>query len=510
MPHHYAETNTVNAAGGKAFRKSPAFELLSVIFTTLLRESTGKFYETQTETIGRLRILVRQNPRFAAQAAVWARRVLGLRSISHAVAAMVCYYTKGKGETWVREFVEAVVYRPDDAIEIIAAYFHFFGEGKTIRKPGGKRGKRVPVVLPYPLKKGIAAALSKLDAYQLAKYQKTGQAISLVDVFNLVHPKPTPQNADAFRLFVRGELKNVDTWEARLSAAGSDPARKSQVWHELLAERKLGYFAALRNLRNILEQAPGVIPKVCELLTSPGLVERSLILPFQFVRAYKEVVASGLPHSQTVAAAIEEAVALSCRNIPKLPGRTLVALDESGSMGAVETDRTPANIGSLFAAIVMKSQPGAHYMSFSDKAIYKPLRANASLFGTLTEIRQNWRGSSTNFHSIFEAATTGYDNIIILSDGEGWTFGEGWDKQAGAPTVARRQYEQRHKVLPFIVMFDLTGSNSMMFPEDSVAILSGFSDKVFGLLVELRKNPSALVHEVTQVDFKALNEADDE
>ena len=50
----------------------------------------------------------------------------------------------------------------------------------------------------------------------------------------------------------------------------------------------------------------------------------------------------------------------------------------------------------------------------------------------------------------------------------------------------------------------------MMFPEDSVAVLSGFSDKIFALLTELRKNPSALVHEVTQVDFQALNEADGE
>jgi len=510
MPHHHAQTDTVNAAGGKAFRKSPAFELLSLIFTTLLHEPKGKFYESEAQTLERLKTLVKHSPRFAAQAAVWARRVLGLRSISHAVAALVCYYTKGKGETWVKQFVESVIYRPDDALEIVAAYFAFFGGGKTIRKPGGKRGKKVPVTLPYPLKKGIAAALSKLDGYRLAKYQKTGQAISLVDVFNLVHPKPTPENAEAFRQFVRGELKNVDTWEARLSAAGSDPAKKAQVWRELVAERKLGYFATLRNLRNILEQAPEVIPQVCEFITNPKAVENSLILPFQFVRAYKEVLASGFVHSRVVADAIEEAVALSCRNIPKLPGRTLVALDESASMGGVETDRSPANIGSLFAAIVLKSQPGAHFMSFANRATYKPIRTNMSLFATLNDIRQNWNGGSTNFHSIFEAATTGYDNIIILSDGEGWQFGDSWDSQAGAPTAARRQYEQRHKVLPFIVMFDLTGSKTMMFPEDSVAVLSGFSDKIFALLTELRKNPSALVHEVTQVDFQALNEADGE
>lgn len=511
MPHHYAKTDTVNAAGGKAFRKSPAFELLSLVFCALLSaRKTPKFYESEASVISRLRALVQAQPLFAAQAALWARRVLGLRSISHAVAAMVCYYTKGQGLPWVRQFVQAVVFRPDDAIEVIAAYFHFFGNGKSIRKPGGKKGKRVPVTLPYPLKKGIASALSELDGYQLAKYQKTSQAISLVDVFNLVHPRPSAENGQAFRDFVRGELKNTDTWEARLSAAGGDRIKKEEAWCSLIEERKLGYLAALRNIRNILEQAPGAVDALLGFIRNPTAVARSLVLPFQFARAYKEVGSCGLPRATEAAAAIQAAVELSCKNIPVLPGRTLVALDESGSMGEPSNDSLPAGVGALFAAVLLKSQPGADYLSFSDTARYKNVNPTSPLFEVVTNIHRDWRRGSTNFHSIFTSARERYDNIIILSDGEGWVMGERWDQEAGAPTVARRQYEEKFKVLPFIVMFDLTGEKTMMFPEDSVAILSGFSDKVFTLLRELRRNPTALIDEVAATNFADVNEGDKE
>ena len=63
-------------------------------------------------------------------------------------------------------------------------------------------------------------------------------------------------------------------------------------------------------------------------------------------------------------------------------------------------------------------------------------------------------------------------------------------------------------VLPFIVTFDLAGYSSAMFPENSVAVLAGFSDKVFALLRELRKDPQALVNEVRKVDFASINEAE--
>lgn len=510
-PHHHAVTDTVNAAGGLAFRKSNAFALITLVFNALLSKATAdKYYESEAATIARLQTLVAEDPELGAKCAVFARRVLGLRSISHTVAAIVCHVTKGQGLPWVRPFVQSVVYRADDAIEITAAYFHLYAKGVSIRKASKRRGKKVPVTLPNPLKRGVADALEQLDGYALAKYKKSSAPVSLADLFNLYHPKPRPENAEAVAAFIKGELKNVDTWEARVSKAGPDKVKKEEAWCSLFEERKLGYFAMLRNLRNILEQAPGAVDHAIKFLKNKTAISKSLILPFQFLRAYREIEACGLPRAAEVALAIDEAMSIACQNIPVLPGRTLVALDESGSMGARDTDTSPAGRGSMFAAIVLKSQPGADFMAFSTNAQLQPMDTSSTLFGLTKAIRSRWQSGSTNFHAIFDTATAAYENIIIISDQEGWTLGKSWTSEMGAPTSARRRYEQRVKVLPFITVFDLAGAGEMMFPEDSVATLSGWSEKVFTLLRELRKDPAALVNEVRKIDFAAINEDDED
>jgi 60 kDa SS-A/Ro ribonucleoprotein len=60
---------------------------------------------------------------------------------------------------------------------------------------------------------------------------------------------------------------------------------KAEAWAELLRTRKIGYFALLRNLRNIAEQAPELVPTACELLTDERLIRKSLVLPFRFSTA---------------------------------------------------------------------------------------------------------------------------------------------------------------------------------------------------------------------------------
>ena len=102
------------------------------------------------------------------------------------------------------------------------------------------------------MKKGFATALGRFDDYQLAKYKGEGKEVKLVDVVNLVHPTQTAKNNFAISKLVNGELKSHDTWESELSAAGNDTEAKKTVWNRLLDERKLGYFALLRNLRNII------------------------------------------------------------------------------------------------------------------------------------------------------------------------------------------------------------------------------------------------------------------
>ena len=70
---------TMNRAGGQAYVQSAKMQLASVLLTSFARDQyyrSGK--ETFAELIG---LLAKVDPRFAAQAAVYARTAFGMRSI---------------------------------------------------------------------------------------------------------------------------------------------------------------------------------------------------------------------------------------------------------------------------------------------------------------------------------------------------------------------------------------------------------------------------------------------
>jgi hypothetical protein len=69
-----------------------------------------------------------------------------------------------------------------------------------------------------------------------------------------------PRHSEALKALVAGTLKSADTWESAISAAGKTEggeqavdAKKKEEWARLIKERKLGYFALIRNIRNIAE-----------------------------------------------------------------------------------------------------------------------------------------------------------------------------------------------------------------------------------------------------------------
>lgn len=188
---------TVNLAGGDAFRESPKLELAALLLTATLQDG---FYRSGDRTAARVKELIAQNgdKRFVAKAALHARTEAGLRSVTHLAAGELAHAVKG--ETWTAPFFARLVRRPDDALEILAYTLAVHGR---------------PV--PNSLKKGLGAALARFDEYQLAKYRRADAEVSLVDAVNLVHPPHT----EALRKLVNGTLAPAETWETRLTQAVS-------------------------------------------------------------------------------------------------------------------------------------------------------------------------------------------------------------------------------------------------------------------------------------------------
>jgi 60 kDa SS-A/Ro ribonucleoprotein len=472
-------TKIENKAGGLAYAQSPELELVSILLTSFANDS---FYRSANETFQRLKELIAiSDKQFVAKAAVYARTEFGMRSITHVVASELAKHLGG--QAWAKDFYSAIVYRPDDMMEILS--YHTANNGK----------------IPNSMKKGIAKAFDKFDKYKLAKYRGEGKGFKLIDVVNMVHPIPVEGNAEAINALVKGELKSFDTWEVELSKAGqvatSEEEKqdfKKEVWIKLITEKKLGYFALLKNLRNIIEQAPEIINVALEQLTNEALIKKSLVLPFRFLTAFEEVQKlNDGKIVRTVLMALNKAVDISINNVPKFDGETLVVLDVSGSMQeAGMGTKSPHIIGALFSAVLAKSN-NCDFMVFSDHAQYHNINPMDSTITISNSLR--FAAGGTNFHSIFQTANKKYDRVIILSDMQGWIGHE-------TPTREFNEYKKSTGANPFVYSFDLKSYGSMQFPEQNVFCLAGFSEKVFTIMGLLEKDKKALINEIKKVELK--------
>ncbi len=466
---------TVNYAGGEAFTQDPKLELASLLLTSFLKD---QHYRSGDETVERIRELIDQLPdkSFAAKAALYARTKYGMRSVSHVVAREIA---RVSGASWTARFFDKIVYRPDDLTEILSLYWATNNGKKTI---------------PHAMKKGFAAALHRLDGYQLAKYRGQQKAVKLVDATNLFHPQAT----EALTALIEDRLKSTDTWESKLTQAGQMAETedrvaelKSEAWAELIRTRKIGYFALLRNLRNLLEQCPEVIDEAVAMLTDERLISTSLVLPFRYTTAIDALMqAEGVDTLKVrqVIQAINRAVDISLKNVPHFPGRTLVALDTSSSMMG-----QPIKIGALFAAILYKAN-AADLMTFDESARCVNLNPSDSTLSLAGMIERGATGGGTNFHAIFHEATKAYDRIIILSDMQGWI---GYD----APTASFEAYKRRTKANPHVFSFDLQGYGTLQLPQPQVYCLAGFSEKTLDLMKMLEEDRHALVRQIEAVEL---------
>jgi len=506
------EKTVTNVAGGASFKESPKMEFASTLLTSFL---SNTYYEDADKRIDRIADLIGkiEDKKFCAKAAIYARKVFGMRSVSHMVAGELAKHVKG--EVWMRPFIQKVVHRPDDMIEILSYYMGKYGKPipNSLKrrcvwnfKRDKKSGKWVKTTRrATPNEAGLHLALKHFDAYQLAKYRAARKDISLVDVINIIHPVGTEKNAEALKMLVNDELRSTETWEAKMSNIGQADASeeekaqaKSETWHQMIKSRKLGYFALLRNLRNIIDQAPEAVEDACKMLVDERLIQKSLVLPFRYTSAMDAVGAIRGTKSRRVMVAIDDAIEVACKNVPKFEGETLVVVDCSGSMIG-----KPSQIASLFAGVMAKSNQ-CDLMVFNERAKYITYNPKDSV-STIAKLIC-YATAGTNFNAIFQTANKKYDRIVILSDMQGWMvntdrYGWGLGQEGGAPTQSFKTYKAKYNAKPKVYSFNLNDYGTLMFPEEDVLCVAGFSQKVFDLMKLFETDSNAMINEIEKVEI---------
>ena len=393
-----ARLNTLNLnfgprthEGAPARHISPELQLRRSTLACLLWEN--QFYEDGVEIAGRIAELV---PKVAAEKvaalAIEAREQMKLR---HAPLALVREMARHKTHrALVSETLARVIQRADELAEFVAIYW----------KDG-----RVP--LSGQVKKGLAAAFPKFDEYQLAKYDRGGP-IKLRDVLFLSHAKPRDAaQAGVWKKLIWGRLNAPDTWEVALSSVGTSGtlargADKREAWERLLSENKLGALALLRNLRNMREA--GVDESL--VLSALGSMRTARVLPFRFLAAAR--------YAPQWEEALEQAMLKCVAGTEKLPGKTIVLVDVSGSMMVPlsrrsEMLRTDAGYG--LAVLLREIAEKVAVFSFSDNLVEVPARRGFALRDAIDTSQPH---NSTQLGKAVETLNRKekYDRLIVITD----------------------------------------------------------------------------------------------
>lgn len=281
----------------------------------------------------------------------------------------------------------SVIQRPDEMSEFLSLYWQ---EGKS--------------AVSNQVKKGLAACFNKFSEYQLAKWNKNSAAIKLRDVMFLSHPKP--QSAEQTALFQRiasDTLVTPDTWETQLSA-GAD---KCETFTRLMTEKKLGALAFLRNLRNMRDS--GVNTGLIRSYASS--VDVSKVLPFRYVAAARIV-----PEFEDM---LESMMFRSLATHDKIPGKTVLVIDVSGSMfGSPISQKSDLDRFDAAAALAMLCREVCEEVeiySFSGNAVRVAPRRGFALREAISSSQSH---GGTQLGRAMETinANGSYDRCIVFTD----------------------------------------------------------------------------------------------
>lgn len=480
-----ARANTVNLAGGAAYVvKDGRKELASVVLSSML--NGDKYYQSDEDRLAQVFSLAAADAEFAAKAMIYARQEGNLRSISHVLANAVL--EGAHGQSYVRKAIRKAIVRPDDMTEMAALWF----------------SRHPDTMLPNAMRRAFKDKLEsgKWDAFQLKRYAKNRSAVKLRDLILLTHPRDT---RGLFKGVIEGTLEAPQTLETKLASG----QKASGAFEDMLREGRLGYMAAVKNIRNALETgiSEEVLDLWCKMISDKHRVLKSRMLPFRFYDAWMAIRDLNVDHFKLkkVKNAFNAALIHSAFNLDMVNKGEKVALvlDESGSMWG-----DPWKHAIILAAVLY------HALGRENVVVYK-FSDNCKKvdFGNQLPIdiieNSHCRGGATLFKAPMRKlidSKTNVDKLIVLTDMQLYESASwGWYHADKDGTFDVYLNEYRRKVNPKVMtlFWDLQGygAGTPIELKDNILLASGFSDKLLSVIPKLWVDEDALVKEISQIEL---------
>ncbi len=530
-----AAANTNNEAGGRAYALSPEHALAQLAVTGTLHNTFYASAEEQLDAI--LALAAKVSPGFVARTAVYCRERGYMKD---APALLVAHLAKRDVG-----LMKVVFPRVIDNGKMLRNFVQIVRSGTVGRRSLGTAPKRA------------AQAWFSSRTPETIFRNALGAQPSMADVIKLVRPSPRKEDGqkDAVREALYGYLigKPVDdaqlppvvqAFEAFKKGATSSAGHERggdrgdrpvpDVPFEMLTALELtrhDWAAIARSMtwtqtrmnlntlhrKGVFEDGD-MVALVAERLRSPESIRRARAFPYQLLAAFR---AAGEEMPAAITAALQDALEIATENVPAVAGKVYVCPDVSGSMqSAVTGHRGSAtsavrcvDVAGLVAASLLRRNPGAEVLPFSDDVVKMPrpinprdsVMTNARILASLPS---GGTACSAPLRHLNGRSARG-DLVVVVSDNQSWAD---FARKGGAPftrgTLMAEEWERFKARNPDarLVLIDLQpNATTQVVDRADVLNVGGFSDAVFDLVSLFAKGELGSSHFASVIESISLS-----
>jgi 60 kDa SS-A/Ro ribonucleoprotein len=509
------KADTLNEAWGLAYKMSPKQALAQYAVSGCLN---GTFYASAAEQLDTILQLAQQvEPEFIARTALYARKQAHMKDMP----ALLCALLSVKGPGLLAEVFDRVI----DSPKMLRNFVQIMRSGVVGRKSLGTLPKRL--------------ILQWLEARSNEKLfvGSIGSDPSLADVIRMVHPKPADGTRGALFAYLIGrphphealpELVRQYEKFKRNTNPGCVPI--PDVPFEMLTSlpltqadwrqiaRNASWQMTRMNLNTFLRH--GVFEDdemthlIADRLRNPRKIAEARVFPYQLMTAYANV-AAGLPVA--IREALQDAMEIAIKNVPRVPGKVFVFPDISGSMRSPLTGYRPGatsvvqclDVAALIAAAVLRQNPEAEVIPFESNIVTVQLNPRDSVMTNaqrLASLPSGGTNCSAPLRHLNDRDAKG-DLIVYVSDNESWVDTPIHGRFGGGPTQTMKEWATFKKRNPAakMICIDLQPYATTQAKErEDIVNVSGFSDQVFRLMGDVAHGRFGKDHWVQTIEAVRL------
>jgi 60 kDa SS-A/Ro ribonucleoprotein len=326
----------------------------------------------------------------------------------------------------------------------------------------------------------------------------------------MVHPKPADKAREAlYAYLIDKEVKSAEllpesvrAFEAFKKAPKDSrtiPSVNFQMltaldlsdkeWKELA--KTMNWHTLRMNLntceRHGVLKDSAMVDSIAERLRDEKAVKNAKVFPYQLFTAFLNVDAN-VPTKITNA--LQDAMEVATRNIPRLKGKVVVAVDCSGSMsapvtgarGSASSKTSCRDVAALIAACVLRNAEDADTLRFANTSQRIKLNPHDSVMTNARKIVEGFSGGTTISAPVAQLnrENAKADLVVIVSDNESWAD-RGYGNVAGlmAEWVKFKARNPKAK----LVCVDLAPNAHTQAPSGHDRLnVGGFSDAVFDVI----------------------------